>query len=166
MMSPSCGMRCPGSRAALWSSEVALSITAWRLGTSLGSTFPVAAVDGAHRSLCDVALGQQWRAWGCLGQSHQKMMDRRRNESLLGLAPCQILLAFYGYKGRGAEVSSRGWGRRMLYGASDGPEDTGDTGHGLPSHGDVSAPLCHQPVPLSPKLDPCAGFRAVGVRSC
>lgn len=165
-MSPSCGMRCPRSWAAFWSSEVALSIAAWCLGTSLGSAFPIVVVDEACCSLCDVALGQQWRVWGCLGQSHQKMMGRRRNESLLGLAPCQIFLAFYGYKGRGAEVSSRGWGSWMLYGASDGTENVGDTGHGFPSHGDISSSLCHQPVPLSPKLDPCAGFRAVGVRSC
>ena len=66
--------------------EAALSITTWHLGTALGAAFPTVMVDEACCSLCNVALGQQKRVWGCLGQSHQNIMGRRRNESLLGLA--------------------------------------------------------------------------------
>ena len=133
---------------------------------SLGTAFPIATVNEARCSLCDVALGQQRRVWDCLGQSHQKIIGRRRNESLLGLAPRQILLPFYCYKGRGAEVSSRGWGRLdAVWGIWWHRGTLGTRVTGSPAAVRSRPRFASQYVPPSPKLDPCTGFRVIGVKT-
>lgn len=137
-------MRCP--QVVDWGLGAALSITVRHSGTSLGTAFLIAVVAEARCGLCDVALGQQRRVWGRLDQSHPKITGRRRNESVLGLAPRQILLPFYCYKRRGAEVPSPGLGEAgCCVGHPVARRDTGDTGHELPDCGEISS-LLSQPA--------------------